>query len=78
MRAIFDTGSTNTWILNKNTDLGEGRVKEFFYDDSASKTNVKTKKGAGIMFGSGALQGHFYKDDIRIGGCKDGQIHIPN
>jgi len=70
LRAIFDTGSTNTWVLNKNTDLGEGREKQFSYDDSASKTVTKTKKGAGISFGSGKLAGHFYKDDIRIGSCE--------
>ena len=44
VRALFDTGSTNTWILNKNTPLKEGAEKEFSYDDKASKTNKKTKQ----------------------------------
>jgi hypothetical protein len=26
IRALFDTGSANTWILNKNTDLGRGHT----------------------------------------------------
>lgn len=41
IRALFDTGSTNTWILNKNTDIGG--PKEFSYDDKASSTSHKTE-----------------------------------
>lgn len=40
VRAVFDTGSTNTWILNKKTDVGA--EKELSYDDEASKTGQKT------------------------------------
>ena len=25
IRGLFDTGSTNTWILNRKTELGNGR-----------------------------------------------------
>lgn len=32
IRALFDTGSTNTWILNKKTDL-KGKKKEYSYDE---------------------------------------------
>lgn len=42
VRALFDTGSTNTWVLNKKTELGHGKTKEFSYDDEASKTRHKT------------------------------------
>ena len=38
IRAIFDTGSSNAWILNKNCHLDTGLKKEFSYDEKASKT----------------------------------------
>ena len=81
MRGLFDTGSTNTWLLNKNTDIG-GATKEFSYDDSKSKTAKKLEQRAAIQFGSGALMGHFMTDDLRLGSCdgekSSGQIHIKN
>jgi hypothetical protein len=46
VRALFDTGSTNTWILNKKTKLGGNKEKEFSYDDSVSKSNNKTDQKA--------------------------------
>lgn len=80
VRGLFDTGSTNTWILNKKTELTGGKKKEFSYDETASKTTHKTDQKAIIQFGSGALAGHFIKDDIRLGSCdgskSNGQIHI--
>ena len=33
IRALFDTGSTNTWILNKKVVLPAGATKELSYDD---------------------------------------------
>ena len=65
---MFDTGSTNTWVLNKDTDIG-GREKEYSYDPDASKTHQKTEQRAHITFGSGSLEGTFYTDDMRIGSC---------
>lgn len=80
VRALFDTGSTNTWVLNKKTELANHKEKEFSYDEQASKSGNKTEQKAVIQFGSGALAGHFYKDDIRLGSCdgskSNGQIHI--
>lgn len=38
VRALFDTGSTNTWILNKKTPLPDGATKEFSYDETKSST----------------------------------------
>ena len=83
MRGLFDTGSTNTWILNKDTELKGLAQKEYSYDNKASKSSEKTSQKAIIQFGSGALAGHFYKDDIRLGSCENkdkssGQIHIKN
>jgi len=80
IRALFDTGSTNTWILNKNTDIG-GKEKELSYDNAASTSAKKTDQKAHITFGSGSLAGHFYTDDLRVGSCdgkSNGQIHIKN
>ena len=67
IRALFDTGSTNTWILNKNTEI-DG-PKEYSYDNAASTTSKKTEQKAKTTFGSGSLAGHFYIDDLRIGTC---------
>jgi len=33
VRALFDTGSTNTWVLNKKTELANHKEKEFSYDE---------------------------------------------
>lgn len=41
LRALFDTGSANTWIINKNLDIGASKPT-FSYDDKASSTNHKT------------------------------------
>lgn len=48
IRAVFDTGSTNMWVLNKKTPLGKGGMaqepkKERFYDESLSQTYKKTE-----------------------------------
>jgi hypothetical protein len=32
VRALFDTGSTNTWVLGKDVQLPGNPVKEFSYD----------------------------------------------
>lgn len=86
VRGLFDTGSTNTWILNKKTPLknrdGSEIEKELSYDETASSTYKKTDQRAAIQFGSGALMGHFVTDDLRLGSCdgskSSGQIHIKN
>ena len=69
IRALFDTGSTNTWILNKAVTLQGNAEKEYSYDDSSSCTAVKLTQRAAIQFGSGALAGHFMTDDLRVGTC---------
>lgn len=72
LRALFDTGSTNTWVLNHKVVLPGGAEKEYSYDDTKSCSANKTPQRAMIQFGSGALAGHFVNDDMRIGSC-DGQ-----
>lgn len=67
IRALFDTGSANTWILNKKVKTHD---LHFAYDDTKSTTAKKTAQKAYISFGSGSLSGHFMLDDFRIGGCE--------
>ena len=40
VRALFDTGSSNLWVLNAKTDIGHPKV--FAYDETKSKTYKKT------------------------------------
>jgi len=69
VRALFDTGSTNTWILNKKVHLPGGNQKERAFDQDASTTFKSSNQRATIYFGSGSLAGHFVTDDIRLGSC---------
>jgi len=46
VRGLFDTGSTNTWILNKDTPIGKDASKEYSYDQKASTTAKKTDQKA--------------------------------
>jgi phytepsin len=68
VRAIFDSGSTNQWVL---TSLCEGeRICNginMFYDPSKSSTYEPTETFCEIEFGSGSLQGFFAFDDVRVG-----------
>ena len=81
VRALFDTGSTNTWVLSHTVDLG-GASKERAYNNLTSTTAAYTPQKAQIFFGSGNLGGHFITDDIRLGSCEgsksSGQILIKN
>jgi len=81
VRALFDTGSTNTWVLSHTVDLG-GASKERAYNNLTSTSATYTPQKAQIFFGSGNLAGHFITDDIRLGSCEgsksSGPIHIKN
>jgi len=56
-KASFDTGSSNTWILKNYT---------------GSSTLVETNQTAEVYFGSGAIKGRFYTDEVRFGeNCMD-------
>ena len=67
IRALFDTGSANTWILNKKVHAHD---LHFAYDEGLSSTAQNTPQKAYISFGSGSLSGHFFVDDFRVGGCE--------
>ena len=72
IRALFDTGSSNTWVLNKKTEADLPG-----YDDTLSSTAVKSNQSAAIQFGSGSLDGHFLTDTLTIGEGKH-KIEIEN
>jgi saccharopepsin len=63
IRAIFDTGSSNSWILNSSVK----RLNGLAYDSKASSTAQVTDQAATITFAQGMLAGHFYTDDLTFG-----------
>ena len=75
LKAIFDTGSSNTWILNKKVDNIEDL--KIAYEDAQSSTSTATDQKAEIWFGSGNLSGTFFTDDMIIG-TGDRAITIKN
>ena len=68
VRCIFDTGSTNQWVLSSlcaGKRIANGVNMVFTPDQSSSyhPTNLACE----VEFGSGSLKGFFAHDDIRIG-----------
>lgn len=77
MRACFDTGSANAWILSSqctNDRCTPGSFNEY-YDPNESTTFTNTSEWTSIQFGSGALRGYFGIDDFRLGQGVN-EIHI--
>ena len=64
IRAIFDTGSANPWILSKEGDKSGGSNSS--YDPDLSPTFWEPaedkKQKVQITFGSGFINGYFVKD----------------
>jgi len=46
VRALFDTGSTNTWILNSKVELPNNAQKERSFNDALSTTFQPTNQRA--------------------------------
>ena len=65
MKCIFDTGSSNAWILNYKTDVG--KPPKGFEIPKSSTCKKCSEEWVDMSFGSGSLGGHFYRDDIRLG-----------
>jgi len=83
---IFDTGSSFTWVLSKETaaslsDRTGGPVTTFF-DKSASTTSVNPNLDFKmfIQFGIGSVSGKFYKDQCIIGDISNpsSQLVLPS
>lgn len=60
---IFDTGSSNLWVPNKNP---EGATKNL-YDHTKSTSYVADGKVFQIQYGSGPVAGFLSADDVAIG-----------
>ena len=73
IRAIFDTGSANPWILSKEGDKSGGSNSS--YDPDLSPTFWEPaedkKQKVQITFGSGFINGYFVKDQVMMGDPKD-------
>jgi len=70
LRVIFDTGSSNTWVLSSlcmSERCHDGTNKVF--KPEKSTTLEMTDDECKIEFGSGTLQGIFAYDDFYLGGC---------
>ena len=73
MRAIFDTGSANPWIVSgKHSDKETlEEVDKKPYNPSKSTTFVdpedSDKQWVTIHFGSGEIRGYFAEDRVMLG-----------
>jgi Eukaryotic aspartyl protease len=79
MRACFDTGSANGWLLSSycnNFRCRPGSANKYF-TPALSETFENTGRWTQIEFGSGKLRGFFGIDDFRVG-QGDSTIHIKN
>ena len=68
IKALFDTGSANLVVLTKNVDIG--KKKTLFYDETKSKTykpSDRKDKFFRVNFGTGGLDAHFVRDDLKVG-----------
>ena len=73
VRAIFDTGSANPWILSKQGNKDETTNNSF--DPSLSPTfvepAVEDRQNVEITFGSGFIKGYFVQDQVMLGSPTD-------
>ena len=70
IRAIFDTGSANSWILSVDAIRDYFHKDEFQPFDPTPSSTFKTVPNHGtvkITFGSGSLSGSFAQDQVTIG-----------
>jgi hypothetical protein len=79
IRALFDTGSANSWILGSECRNPKTlREHHLFFDHDASPSFVDSGQHAKIYFGSGNLEGEFGKDTIRITNGDGDEITVDN
>ena len=70
IRANFDTGSANPWIFSKQAITDPSTLKVAHPFDPALSHTFKDHtrpENVRVMFGSGAIVGHFVKDTVYIG-----------
>jgi len=89
VRAIFDTGSANPWILSlKGTESMKEHQERHPFDPKLSTTfrepgmpdMPKDKHWVRISFGSGEIRGYFVNDQAMLGSpdCQKNQLVVPN
>ena len=81
VRAIFDTGSANPWILSlQGTKQMKEHQERHPFDPTLSPTYVEPKasdkKWVRISFGSGMIRGYFVEDQVLMGSPKDPQNQL--
>jgi len=69
INVIFDTGSSNLWVPNKNKFLQHHNL----YTHSKSSTYKSNGTVFSVRYGSGACSGVFSRDTVNIGG-----MELPN
>lgn len=73
IRAIFDTGSANSWILGKEAiEPDQTEFQPFDHETSKTFEYFSPKKSVHISFGSGDLHGSFAKDQALLGNPNSG------
>lgn len=65
---IFDTGSSNLWVPNKNCTNTLDCLLKHKYDSSKSSTYEADGRVFKIMYGSGPVSGVLAKDTVEVGG----------
>merc|ERR1712028_196821 len=65
---IFDTGSSNLWVPNKNCTNKLDCLLKHKYDSSKSSTYKEDGRIFKIMYGSGPVPGVLGIDDVTVGG----------
>ena len=86
VRAIFDTGSANPWILSKEAAEKDEDYESLShpYDHLISKSYVEPsddkKQWVDISFGSGEIKGYFVQDQVMMGSPTDtkNQLSLPD
>ncbi|CDW74522.1 pepsinogen a [Stylonychia lemnae] len=73
LRADFDTGSTNMWIVrtcksqNQLSDSTVQQIESDCYDPAQSQSAVQLEASSKITFGKGHLQGPWGEDSVWLG-----------
>merc|ERR1719181_1659911 len=65
---IFDTGSSNLWVPNRQPKDAKAGQSKHIYNHNSSSTYTKDGYPFNIAYGSGPVAGFLSKDDINFNG----------